>query len=147
MGIAPQITVVEDEEALSVLLRYNLEAEGYEVIRLDVEAGDGCVACDIRDPDAVNAAAATAGPVDVLVNNAGRWLFDRLEDVVPADFAAVLETQAKHLVGQTTDHRGLEVLARGPIDLVPIHLVPIHLVPIHLVHRVGLAHCISFINS
>lgn len=31
MGILPQITVVEDEEALSVLLRYNLEAEGYEV--------------------------------------------------------------------------------------------------------------------
>lgn len=31
MGIAPHITVVEDEEALSVLLRYNLEAEGYEV--------------------------------------------------------------------------------------------------------------------
>ena len=27
----PKITVVEDEEALSVLLRYNLEAEGYEV--------------------------------------------------------------------------------------------------------------------
>lgn len=31
MGIAPHITVVEDEEALSVLLRYNLEAEGYDV--------------------------------------------------------------------------------------------------------------------
>ena len=31
MGMVPQITVVEDEEALSVLLRYNLEAEGYEV--------------------------------------------------------------------------------------------------------------------
>jgi len=31
MGMAPTITVVEDEEALSVLLRYNLEAEGYEV--------------------------------------------------------------------------------------------------------------------
>ncbi|MBW8637740.1 phosphate regulon transcriptional regulator PhoB [Hoeflea sp. WL0058] len=29
--MAPQITVVEDEEALSVLLRYNLEAEGYDV--------------------------------------------------------------------------------------------------------------------
>jgi two-component system, OmpR family, phosphate regulon response regulator PhoB len=27
----PRIAVVEDEEALSVLLRYNLEAEGYEV--------------------------------------------------------------------------------------------------------------------
>ena len=27
----PKIIVVEDEEALSVLLRYNLEAEGYQV--------------------------------------------------------------------------------------------------------------------
>ncbi len=29
--MAPRIAVVEDEEALSVLLRYNLEAEGFEV--------------------------------------------------------------------------------------------------------------------
>ena len=29
--MVPKIAVVEDEEALSVLLRYNLEAEGYEV--------------------------------------------------------------------------------------------------------------------
>ena len=27
----PRVAVVEDEEALSVLLRYNLEAEGFEV--------------------------------------------------------------------------------------------------------------------
>jgi two-component system, OmpR family, phosphate regulon response regulator PhoB len=31
MALAPRISVVEDEEALSVLLRYNLEAEGYHV--------------------------------------------------------------------------------------------------------------------
>ena len=31
MAMSPRITVVEDEEALSVLLRYNLEAEGYDV--------------------------------------------------------------------------------------------------------------------
>jgi two-component system phosphate regulon response regulator PhoB len=31
MAMSPRITVVEDEEALSVLLQYNLEAEGYEV--------------------------------------------------------------------------------------------------------------------
>jgi two-component system, OmpR family, phosphate regulon response regulator PhoB len=31
MAISPRIAVVEDEEALSVLLRYNLEAEGYLV--------------------------------------------------------------------------------------------------------------------
>jgi two-component system phosphate regulon response regulator PhoB len=38
MGINPLVTVVEDEEALGILLRYNLEAEGY---RVDVvERGD-----------------------------------------------------------------------------------------------------------
>ena len=31
----PRVTVVEDEEALSVLLRYNLEAEGFEVETID----------------------------------------------------------------------------------------------------------------
>ena len=31
MGMSPNVMVVEDEEALGVLLRYNLEAEGYEV--------------------------------------------------------------------------------------------------------------------
>lgn len=31
MSAIPRIMVVEDEEALSVLLRYNLEAEGYQV--------------------------------------------------------------------------------------------------------------------
>ncbi len=31
MSHAPRVTVVEDEEALSVLLRYNLESEGYQV--------------------------------------------------------------------------------------------------------------------
>ena len=31
MAISPRVAVVEDEEALSILLRYNLEAEGYTV--------------------------------------------------------------------------------------------------------------------
>jgi two-component system, OmpR family, phosphate regulon response regulator PhoB len=31
MSLAPRIMVVEDEEALAILLRYNLTAEGYEV--------------------------------------------------------------------------------------------------------------------
>lgn len=31
MAIIPRVAVVEDEEALSILLRYNLEAEGYHV--------------------------------------------------------------------------------------------------------------------
>ena len=32
MALAPRIAVIEDEEALSILLRYNLEAEGYKVV-------------------------------------------------------------------------------------------------------------------
>lgn len=32
---SPRVTVVEDEEALGVLLRYNLEAEGFEVETID----------------------------------------------------------------------------------------------------------------
>src|SRR6476661_6591789 len=31
MATAPHILIVEDEEALTLLLRYNLEAEGYDV--------------------------------------------------------------------------------------------------------------------
>ena len=29
--MAPKVLIVEDEDALTLLLRYNLEAEGYEV--------------------------------------------------------------------------------------------------------------------
>ncbi|MCA0406480.1 MAG: DNA-binding response regulator, partial [Proteobacteria bacterium] len=29
--MAPRVLIVEDEEALAILIRYNLEAEGYEV--------------------------------------------------------------------------------------------------------------------
>ncbi len=50
MSMSPQITVVEDEEALSVLLRYNLEAEGYEVDTI-LRGDDAEVALLERQPD------------------------------------------------------------------------------------------------
>jgi two-component system, OmpR family, phosphate regulon response regulator PhoB len=52
MGINPLVTVVEDEEALGILLRYNLEAEGY---RVDViERGDEAeMRLDESKPDLV----------------------------------------------------------------------------------------------
>lgn len=46
-GFQPKIAVVEDEEALSVLLRYNLEAEGYLVETFS--RGDDAEAA-LRDP-------------------------------------------------------------------------------------------------
>ena len=68
-----------------------LAADGFDVVRLDQVAGDGVVPCDVTDPVAVARVAADVGPVDVLVNNAGMWLFETLEDVEPADFRRVVD--------------------------------------------------------
>lgn len=67
-----------------------LGADGYEVVRLDVDGGDGVLACDVADHDAVHRVAADVGPVDVLVNNAGIWRFGPIEDADPADVARVM---------------------------------------------------------
>ena len=48
--MAPRITVVEDEEALSVLLRYNLEAEGYDVDTI-LRGDDAEIRLQERVPD------------------------------------------------------------------------------------------------
>ena len=52
--MSPRILIVEDEEALTLLLRYNLEAEGYEVetVARGDEADCGCKEAppDLRDP-------------------------------------------------------------------------------------------------
>jgi 3-oxoacyl-[acyl-carrier protein] reductase len=52
--------------------------------------------CDVREEEQVRAlfehAVAELGGVDVLVNNAGVGLFGRVEEMSPADFRAVVET-------------------------------------------------------
>ncbi|WP_174301758.1 phosphate regulon transcriptional regulator PhoB [Caulobacter sp. S45] len=48
----PQILVVEDEDALSTLLQYNLEKEGYAV-RLSADGEDALVQVDERLPDLI----------------------------------------------------------------------------------------------
>ncbi len=47
-----------------------LEADGVRVVRFDIGAGADVVV-DVSDSDAVTAAAAEAGPVDILINCAG----------------------------------------------------------------------------
>jgi NAD(P)-dependent dehydrogenase (short-subunit alcohol dehydrogenase family) len=52
-----------------------LRKRGATVVGLDLEAGDDVIACDLRDPDAVQRGVAAAverlGGLDVLINNAG----------------------------------------------------------------------------
>ncbi len=50
--MTPQILVVEDEDALSTLLQYNLEKEGYAV-RLAADGEDALVQVDERLPDLI----------------------------------------------------------------------------------------------
>ena len=69
-----------------------LAADGAEVVRLDRAGPPGTVVCDVGDPRQVHEAAATVGPVDVLVNNAGTWRFAPLEDVTLEDFDDVMRT-------------------------------------------------------
>ena len=50
--MTPQVLVVEDEDALSTLLQYNLEKEGYAV-RLAVDGEEALVQVDERLPDLI----------------------------------------------------------------------------------------------
>jgi len=65
-----------------------LAADGYAVVTVDIDAssaeavaaeiGGRAMACDVADPQAVQALAEAVGPVQVLVNNAGIWSYGGL---------------------------------------------------------------------
>jgi 3-oxoacyl-[acyl-carrier protein] reductase len=48
-----------------------LREQGAEVVRLDRQAGDGVVQCDVTDKEQVDEVFAGIGRIDILVNNAG----------------------------------------------------------------------------
>lgn len=86
----PRAVVTGAAQGIGAAIADRLTADGFDVVRLDLNAGDGVIACDVSDHAAVHRVAADVGPVDVLVNNAGIWLFSALEDTTPSDFERVV---------------------------------------------------------
>ena len=69
-----------------------LNADGHKVITIDRNPGEGVdEVCDVSDPAAVQATAARIGPIELLVNNAGIWLFSALLDMPPEEALQVLQ--------------------------------------------------------
>lgn len=70
MGRQRTALITGGRSGLGAAAAARLAADGIRVIRLDRAPGADVVV-DVADPDAVNAAAAALGPVDILVNSAG----------------------------------------------------------------------------
>ncbi len=88
----PTAVVTGAARGIGAAIATRLAADGFDVVRLDRDPGsDGVMECDVADHAGVRRIADDVGPVDVLVNNAGVWLFSPLEDTPPERFAAVLD--------------------------------------------------------
>jgi 3-oxoacyl-[acyl-carrier protein] reductase len=77
-----------------------LSGDGHSIVAVDID-GDAAEAtaaavggssrqCDVADRDAVRDLAASVGPVDVLVNNAGIWTYGSILDASDADVDRVI---------------------------------------------------------
>ncbi|MFD0582393.1 SDR family oxidoreductase [Dactylosporangium darangshiense] len=69
-----------------------LREQGAEVVRLDRQAGDGVVQCDVTDKEQVDEVFAGIGRIDILVNNAGITRDNLLFKMPYDEWQAVLNT-------------------------------------------------------
>jgi len=67
-----------------------LAADGHEVLRVDLQEGDGILAADVTNPDDRARIVEAAGTVDILVNNAGITKDARIVKMTEEDFLAVI---------------------------------------------------------
>ena len=98
-GIGRAIAEALRRESVSICIAARHQSEIDEAVR-ELNQGDegraiGFV-CDVRDYDQVRAlvdyTVKELGALDILINNAGIGMFQKVEDTSPEDFRAVLET-------------------------------------------------------
>ena len=98
MGIA---VVTGAGQGLGRAISKRLTADGHEIVAVDQSPNTAAATaemlggqwrqCDVSDPESVAALADSLDQVDVLVNNAGIWIFAKLDTMTPEDVRRVLE--------------------------------------------------------
>jgi 3-oxoacyl-[acyl-carrier protein] reductase len=97
MGVA---LVTGAGRGLGRAIAARLSGDGHSIVAVDID-GDSAAAtaaalggtshqCDVSDRKAVQELAASVGPVDVLVNNAGIWTYGSILDASDADVDRVI---------------------------------------------------------
>ncbi|MCU0311776.1 MAG: SDR family oxidoreductase [Acidimicrobiales bacterium] len=105
MGIA---VVTGAGQGLGRATAERLARDGHHVVALDLD-GERAAAtaaavdgdwrqCDVTDPDAVHAVAASLDGCQILVNNAGIWAFHSILEMSPDDARAVIEVNVLGVV-------------------------------------------------
>jgi NAD(P)-dependent dehydrogenase (short-subunit alcohol dehydrogenase family) len=110
------VVVTGGTRGIGAAIASRFRAAGDEVL------APGRAECDVTDEEAVTAYFASAGPVDVLVNNAGVSLITPAEETSAADWRHVLEV---NLTGPflTSREFGKGMLRRGSGSIVNISSV------------------------
>ena len=98
MGLA---VVTGAGQGLGRAISKRLAADGHDIVAVDLNPETAAATaemlggqwrqCDVSDPDSVAALAYSLDQVDVLVNNAGIWIFAGMDDMTPEDVRRVLE--------------------------------------------------------
>ena len=74
-----------------------LQSRGYTIARLDLQAGESILACDVADEHAVDRVFSQLGRIDILVNNAGIAIRKNAFDITAAEWDKVLDVNLRGL--------------------------------------------------